>query len=74
MSPLGVVQFSVAMFLAGFVVALLINHQAQGITVFCIVFLILYSSFFKRMLGFISNILIGLSIGTIPFFSEAAIF
>ena len=30
--------------------------------------------FFKRLLGFVSNILIGLSIGTIPLFSEAAIF
>lgn len=73
-SPLGVVQFSAAMFLAGFFVALCINWLALGITVSCIVFLILYSSFFKQLLGFISNILIGLSIGTIPLFSEAAIF
>ena len=40
----------------------------------CIVFLILYSNFFKQLLGFISNILIGLSVGTIPLFSEAVIF
>lgn len=37
-SPLGVMQFSVAMFLAGFIVTLWINHFALGIAVFCIVF------------------------------------
>ena len=72
-APLGVLRFSAAMFLAGFVVALWINWLALGIAVSWIVFLILYSSFFKRLLGFISNILIGLLIGTIPLFSEAAI-
>lgn len=73
-SPLGVVQFSAVMFLAGFIVVLWINWLAVGIAVSWIVFLILYSSFLKRLLGFISNILIGLSIGTIPLFSEAATF
>ena len=73
-APLGVVQFSAAMFLSGFVVALWINWLALGIAVAWIVFFILYSSLFKRLLGFISNILVGLLIGIIPLFSEAAIF
>ena len=37
-SPLGVVQFSTVMFLAGFIVALLINWLAVGIAVSWIVF------------------------------------
>ena len=37
-SSIGVVQFSAAMFLAGFVVALCINWLALGIAVFCIIF------------------------------------
>jgi geranylgeranylglycerol-phosphate geranylgeranyltransferase len=73
-SPLGVLQFSIVMFIAGFVVALCINLLAFEIAAFSIIFLILYSNFFKRLSGFASNILIGLSIGAIPLFSEAVVF
>jgi geranylgeranylglycerol-phosphate geranylgeranyltransferase len=72
-SPLGVVQLSAVMFIAGFIIALCINLLAFGIAVFWIVFLLLYSSFFKRLSGFASNILIGFLIGTIPLFSEAVV-
>lgn len=50
-SPLGVVQFSAAMFLAGFVVVLWINWLVLRLLHLVLFFLAQYSSFFKRLLG-----------------------
>jgi len=71
-TPLGAIQISMVLFLAGLGVAAAINPLALGIAAFATVFLILYAAFFKRRSGFISNIVIGLLAGTvITLFSEA---
>jgi len=75
LSPTVVVQFTVVTFAAALGVGLMINPLAFGIIVFNIVFLILYPSFFKRRLWFLSNVAIGLVEGiTVPIFAEAALF
>ncbi|HXY88561.1 MAG TPA: UbiA family prenyltransferase [Candidatus Acidoferrales bacterium] len=73
-TPLGAIQISVLLFLAGLGIAAAINLLALGIAAFAIVFLILYAAFFKRRSGFVSNIVIGLLAGTvITLFSEATV-
>ena len=73
-TPLGAIQISVVLFLAGLGVAATINLLALGIAAFATVFLILYAAFFKRRAGFVSNIVIGLLAGTvITLFSEATV-
>ena len=73
-TPLGAIQISMVLFLAGLGVAAAINLLALGIAAFATVFLILYAAFFKRRAGFVSNIVIGLLAGTvITLFSEATV-
>ena len=73
-SNLRVIQISVLMFVAGLVIALATNPLAFGIAALASMFLILYSWLFKRILGFLSNIIIGILTGvTVPFFSEAVV-
>jgi geranylgeranylglycerol-phosphate geranylgeranyltransferase len=73
-TPLGAIQISVVLFLAGLGVAATINLLALGIAAFATVGLILYAAFFKRRSGFVSNIVIGLLAGTvITLFSEATV-
>lgn len=73
-SNLRVIQLSVLMFVAGLALALAINHLAFDIAALTSMFLILYSGLFKRILGFLSNVIIGILIGmTVPLFSEAVV-
>jgi geranylgeranylglycerol-phosphate geranylgeranyltransferase len=73
-TPLGAIQISTVLFIAGLGVAAAINLLALGIAAFATVFLILYAAFFKRRAGFVSNIVIGLLAGTvITLFSEATV-
>lgn len=67
-SNLRVIQLSVLMFVAGLALALAINPLAFDIAALASMFLILYSGLFKRILGFLSNIIIGILTGmTVPF-------
>jgi geranylgeranylglycerol-phosphate geranylgeranyltransferase len=71
-TPLGAIQISIVLFLAGLGVAATINVVALGVIVLMTVFLILYTTFFKRRSAFLSYIIIGLISGTvITLFSEA---
>lgn len=74
LSPTEVAQFTAVMFVGTLVVALTINPLAFGVAVFWVIFSILYSSFFKRVSGFVSNLVIGFLVGSIPLFSEVVVF
>ena len=68
------VQVSVLLLLAGLGVARAINLLVLGIAAFTTVFLVLYAAFFKRLSGFLSNVIIGFLAGTtIPMFCEATV-
>jgi len=72
-SPSTVVIISAMLFLAGLGTALMINPLSFGIVLADAALLILYSAFLKKKWGLLSNLIVGLLIGTAFLYGEAAL-
>ncbi len=73
LSPSHAFTISGILFLAGLGTAYMINLLAFGIILADTALLILYSSFLKRKSGLLSNLVVGLLIGTAFLYGEAAL-
>ena len=67
-------QFSVLTFFAALVVSYAINVLAFGIVVLDVVLFVLYPRVFKRISGFLSNLVMGYLAATIALFAGAVVF
>ena len=65
-------QLSVLLFVFGIALSLAVNLLAFAVVAFTVLLLLLYSPLFKRLSGFLSNVVIGIIMLTVPLFSEAA--
>jgi len=73
LSPSHVVVLSAILFLAGLGTALMINIFSFGVVLADTSLLILYSAFLKRKSGLLSNLIVGLLIGTAFIYGEVAL-
>jgi len=73
-SPAGVAQFAALTFLIGLGLSLMINPVAFGIVAGNVVLFILYPRVFKRLSGFMSNLVMGYLGATVALFAGAVIF
>jgi geranylgeranylglycerol-phosphate geranylgeranyltransferase len=73
LSPLHVVVLSAILFLAGLGMALVINIFCFGVVLADTFLLVLYSAFLKRNSGLLSNLIVGLLIGTAFIYGEVAL-
>jgi geranylgeranylglycerol-phosphate geranylgeranyltransferase len=73
LSPSHVVVLSAILFLAGLGTALMINIFCFGVVLADTSLLILYSAFLKRKSGLLSNLIVGLLIGTAFIYGEVAL-
>lgn len=73
-SPARTAQFAAVMFIAGLGVSLMINLLAFGIVALNVVLFILYPRLFKRLSGFVSNLLMGYLGATVALFAGAVVF
>ena len=73
LSPSHVVIISAMLFLAGLGTAFMINLLSFGIVLADTALLILYSAFLKKKSGLLSNLIVGLLIGTAFLYGEAAL-
>jgi geranylgeranylglycerol-phosphate geranylgeranyltransferase len=67
-------EFSVVAFFAALIVAYTINILAFGIVVLDVVLFVLYPGVFKRISGFLSNLVMGYLAATIALFAGAVVF
>lgn len=73
LSPSQALAISAVLFLAGTISAFIINFSASQLVLADIVLLILYSAVLKRRSGLLSNLIVGLLIGTAFVFGEVAL-
>jgi geranylgeranylglycerol-phosphate geranylgeranyltransferase len=73
LSPSHVVVLSAILFLAGLGTALMINIVCFGVVLADTSLLIVYSAFLKRKSGLLSNLIVGLLIGTAFIYGEVAL-
>ena len=73
LSPSHAIILSAMLFLAGLGTAFMINLLSFGIILADTALLILYSAFLKRKSGLLSNLIVGLLIGTAFLYGEAAL-
>ncbi|MGZ4911172.1 MAG: UbiA family prenyltransferase, partial [Halobacteriota archaeon] len=73
-SPARTALFAAVMFVAGLGVSLTINPLAFGIVALNVVLFILYPRVFKRLSGFMSNLLMGYLGATVVLFAGAVVF
>ena len=73
LSPSHVAILSAMLFLAGLGMAFMINFLSFGIILADTALLIGYSAFLKRKSGVLSNLIVGLLIGTVFLYGEAAL-
>jgi len=73
LSPSNALTLSGILFLSGLGTASMINLLSFGIILADIALLVLYSAFLKRKSGLVSNLMVGLLIGTAFLYGEAAL-
>ena len=73
-SPVSVAQFAALTFLIGLGLSLMINPVAFGIVAGNVVLFILYPRVFKRLSGFMSNLVMGYLGATVALFAGAVVF
>ncbi len=73
-SPTRTALFAAIMFIAGLGVSLMINPLAFGIVALNVALFILYPRVFKRLSGFMSNLLMGYLGATVALFAGAVVF